>query len=137
MKYIKFLLVGIFFGIILIKSEIVSWYRTYEMFRFQSIHLFGIMSSAVLTGITLLQIIKKRKIKSINNEDIIVPKKGKDIWKLLIGGTIFGLGWALTAACPGTMFVLLGTGEFGLLIVLLSAVLGTFTYGLVKDKLPH
>ena len=137
MKYLKFLLVGIFFGIVLVKSEAVSWYRIYEMFKFQSFHMYGIIGSAVILGALSVWFLKKSKIKSIEGTDIHLIPKNKGIARYLIGGSIFGLGWALAGACPGPMYILLGTGVFSMLIVIAAAVLGTFTYGLLKDKLPH
>lgn len=137
MKYIKFLLTGVFFGIVLVKSEIASWYRTVEMFSFQSFHLFGVLFSAVLIGIIFLQLSKIFQKKSIEGTPICVPNKENGTVRYIIGGTIFGLGWALTAACPGPMFVLIGTGAYSIIIVLISALLGTFLYGVLKDKLPH
>lgn len=137
MKYLKFLLVGIFFGIVLVKSEAVSWYRIYEMFRFQSFHMYGIIGTAVLSGILFLQISKKHHIKSALGINILVPKKGIGFYRYIIGGIIFGLGWALIGVCPGPMYVLVGTGVFSMLIVILSAMVGTLIYGAIKDKLPH
>lgn len=137
MKYLKFLLVGIFFGIVLVKSEAVSWYRIYEMFRFQSFHMYGIIGTAVASGIIFLQISKKGIIKSIKGADIYVPKKDNGLARYIIGGTIFGLGWALVGACPGPMYILLGTGVISMLIVIAAAILGTFLYGILKNKLPH
>jgi len=137
MKTLKFLLVGIFFGIVLVKSEAVSWYRIYEMFRFQSFHMYGIIGTAIASGITFLQISKKGIIKSIKGSDIFVPKKENGFVRYIIGGIIFGLGWALIGACPGPMYILLGTGVWSMLIVIAAAVLGTFIYGILKNKLPH
>ncbi|WP_417444513.1 DUF6691 family protein [Joostella sp.] len=137
MKYLKFIVTGIFFGIVLVKSEAVSWYRIFEMFRFESFHMYGIIGSAVVTGIILIQIIKRKKIRSIEGNPIIIPNKDKSIARYLIGGSLFGLGWALAGACPGPMYILLGTGVFSMIIVIIAAVLGTFVYGMVKDKLPH
>jgi len=137
MKFIKFLLVGIFFGIVLVKSEAVSWYRIYEMFRFQSFHMYGIIGTAIASGILFLQISKRGYIKSIKGADIYVPEKGKGFTRYIIGGTIFGLGWALIGACPGPMYILLGTGVTSMFIVIAAALLGTFIYGILKSKLPH
>lgn len=137
MKYIKFLIVGIFFGIILVKSEAVSWFRIYEMFKFQSFKMYGIIGSAVVTGALLVWMIKRTKLKSTEGETISIQPKSKSFYRYIIGGTIFGLGWALAGACPGPMFILVGAGFYSILIVLIAAVLGTFAYGLVKDKLPH
>lgn len=137
MKFIKFLLVGIFFGIVLVKSEAVSWYRIYEMFKFQSFHMYGIIGAAVILGILFLWALKKYRIKSIEGKDIRLPPKDKSFTRYMAGGVIFGLGWALAGACPGPMYILLGTGVWSMLIVIAAAVLGTFVYGLLKNRLPH
>ncbi len=137
MKSLKFLLIGIFFGIVLVKSEAVSWYRIYEMFQFQSFHMYGIIGSAVLVGIIGIWLIKRSHLKSIDGKNIEIPPKDKGIARYLIGGTIFGFGWALAGACPGPMYILVGTGVLSMLIVIGGAMLGTFVYGLLKDKLPH
>lgn len=137
MKYIKFLVVGIIFGIVLVKSEAVSWYRIYEMFKFESFHMYGIIGTAVITGIVLLFVAKKLKMKSIDGKLMNVPPKERGLLRYLIGGTLFGLGWALSGACPGPMYILVGTGAFSMLIVILAAMAGTYVYGIIKDKLPH
>lgn len=137
MKALKFLIVGIFFGIVLVKSEAVSWYRIYEMFRFQSFHMYGIIGTAIASGILFLQLSKWGAIKSIKGADIFVPKKENGFIRYIIGGTIFGFGWALIGACPGPMYILLGTGVWSMLIVIAAAVFGTFLYGVLKHKLPH
>jgi uncharacterized membrane protein YedE/YeeE len=137
MKYLKFLLVGIFFGIVLVKSEAVSWYRIYEMFRFQSFHMYGIIGTAIASGILFLQISKRGSIKSIQGANIFVPKKDNGFTRYILGGTIFGLGWALIGACPGPLYILFGTGVYSMIIVIAAALLGTFLYGVLKDKLPH
>lgn len=137
MKALKFLLVGIFFGIVLVKSEAVSWYRIYEMFKFQSFHMYGIIGSAVAIGVIFFLIVKKLSLKNISGQVISVADKEKNYKANLIGGTIFGFGWALAGACPGPMYILLGTGVFSILIVIAAALLGTFVYGLLKNKLPH
>ncbi|MEY8869198.1 DUF6691 family protein [Meridianimaribacter flavus] len=137
MKYLKFLLVGIFFGIVLVKSEAVSWYRIYEMFKFESFHMYGIIGSAVVTGILLLQIAKILKLKNIEGTQVNVPKKDMGLTRYIVGGSIFGLGWALSGACPGPMYILVGTGVFSMLIVIAAAIFGTYIYGVLKDKLPH
>ncbi len=136
-KYIKFFLVGIFFGIVLVKSEAVSWYRIFEMFKFQSFHMYGIIGTAVATGVVILLLTKQLHIKNIYGNQIRVPLKDRGYVRYLIGGSIFGLGWALAGACPGPMYILLGTGVFSMLIVIAAAILGTYTYGVLKDKLPH
>lgn len=137
MKFLKFLLVGIFFGIVLVKSEAVSWYRIYEMFRFQSFHMYGIIGTAIASGVLFLQLSKKGVIKNNEGVSIFVPKKDKGITRYIIGGIIFGFGWALVGACPGPMYILLGTGVWSMIIVIAAAILGTFIYGVLKDKLPH
>lgn len=137
MKYVKFLLVGIFFGIVLVKSEAVSWYRIYEMFKFQSFHMYGIIGSAVILGAIIVWSIKRQKLKSLEGREIDLPPKDRVITRYLVGGIIFGLGWALAGACPGPMFVLLGTGVGSMVILIAAAVLGTFVYGMLRDKLPH
>lgn len=137
MKFIKFLLVGILFGIVLTKSEAVSWYRIYEMFHFQSFHMFGIIGVAVFTGLIGLQLMKRNKAKDITGQPICIPDKEKGFPSYLVGGTIFGLGWGLVGTCPGPIFILIGAGFWGIGIVLIGALLGTFIYGLLKNKLPH
>lgn len=137
MKFIKFLIVGIIFGIIMSKSEIISWYRIYEMFRFESFHMYGVIGSAVVIGIIAVQFIKRKQIKSTNGEKINFTPKNMSYTRYLLGGAIFGLGWAMTGACPGPMFVLLGKGIWAIGIVILSATFGTFLYGMLRTKLPH
>ena len=137
MKNIKFLLVGVVFGIIMYKAQTVSWFRIYEMFRFESFHMYGIIGSAVFLGVIIIQAIKRFKMKSIEGREIDIAPKDKGFARYIIGGTIFGLGWALTGACPGPMYVLLGSGAFSMVIVIIAAMFGTFVYGLIKDKLPH
>jgi len=137
MKFLKFLFVGIFFGIVLVKSEAVSWYRIYEMFKFQSFHMYGIIGSAVVLGAIFVWTIKKLKVKSTEGKEIYLPPKDKSFVRYILGGSIFGLGWALAGACPGPMYILLGTGVYSMLIVIAAAMLGTFVYGLLRDKLPH
>ncbi|MDB2389470.1 YeeE/YedE thiosulfate transporter family protein [Flavobacteriaceae bacterium] len=137
MKKLYFLFWGVIFGIVLIKSEVASWFRIYEMFQFDSFHMYGVIGSAVIFGILLTQIIKRMQIKSIDNKDLVFEDKDFLPKKYLIGGTIFGLGWALTGACPGPMFALLGAGYYAIIIPIIFAILGTLAYGLLKDKLPH
>lgn len=137
MKFLKYLLVGIFFGIVLVKSEAVSWYRIFEMFKFQSFHMYGIIGSAVFLGILFLWVFRKFKVNSIEGNPINLPPKEKSFTRYIVGGTIFGLGWALAGACPGPMYILLGTGVSSMLLVIAAATMGTFVYGLLKDKLPH
>ena len=137
MKKLKFILTGLVFGVIMAKSEAISWYRIQEMFRFQSFHMYGIMSTAVTLGILGVYLIKKFDIKDSQGNAIVFHDKDKSIAKYLIGGVIFGLGWALTGACPGPMFVNIGYGYFAMLIVILGALIGTYLYGLIKKQLPH
>ncbi len=137
MKFLKFLLVGIFFGIVLVKSEAVSWYRIFEMFKFQSFHMYGIIGSAVFLGVLFLWFLKKFKVRSIEGNEIHLPPKEKSFTRYLLGGTIFGLGWALAGACPGPMYILLGTGASSMILAIAAAMLGTFVYGLLRHKLPH
>lgn len=137
MKYIKYVVLGILFGITLTKAEIVSWYRIYEMFKFQSFHMYGVIGSAVVLGIIITQIIKRTKMKSMSGDEIVIQPKEFSIPRYLIGGTIFGLGWAMTGACPGPMFILVGNGVYVILVAIASGLLGTFVYGKIKHKLPH
>ena len=137
MKLARFFLTGIFFGIILTKAEAVSWYRIYEMFHFQSFHMFGIIGTALFTGILGLQIIKRKKLKDFNGYPIKIIEKERGFWRYILGGTLFGLGWALVGACPGPIFILLGTRTYAIAVVLVGALLGTYIYGLLKDNLPH
>lgn len=125
------------FGIIMYKSQVVSWYRIHEMFRFESFHMYGIIGSAVILGVIIIQLVKRFKMKSIEGQTIEIADKEKGFARYLIGGSIFGLGWALSGACPGPMYVLVGTGAFSILIVIAAAILGTFVYGLIMKKLPH
>ena len=119
------------------KSEAASWFRIYEMFQFKAFHMYGIIGSAVGLGIIVVQSIKRFKIKSFYGEQIVFNRKDKGISRYLIGGTIFGLGWALAGACPGPMFTLIGAGYIPILVVIIAAVFGTFVYGLLQNKLPH
>ena len=126
MKWFKFVFVGFIFGVILSKGEIISWYRIYEMFWFESFHMYGVIGSAVVIGIIGVQMIKYYDGKSIEGHLIEILPKKKSIYRYLIGGTIFGLGWAMTGACPGPMFILLGKGIYSIIIVIAGAVFGTF-----------
>ena len=137
MKYIKFLLVGVIFGIVLSKSEVISWYRIYEMFKLQSFHMYGVIGSAVVIGIFVIYFFKSGKLKTYQGKNIVVEDKDKGFLKNLLGGIIFGLGWALGGACPGPMYVLLGKGVVAIIIVLFGAHLGAFLYHAIKHKLPH
>ena len=137
MKYITYLVVGIFFGMVMYKSQAASWFRIYEMFTFGSFHMYGIIGSALVLGVVGIQIIKKKNLKAFGNQPMQLAPKNKGVARYLIGGIIFGLGWALAGACPGPMYVLAGAGYYSILIVIAAALFGTFFYGVVKDKLPH
>ncbi|WP_265130153.1 YeeE/YedE family protein [Chryseobacterium oranimense] len=133
---IKYLIVGILFGIVFVKAEVISWFRIQEMFRLQSFHMYGVIGSAVLTGIISVWLIKKFKIKTIHGEPIKIALKKFDKGQIY-GGLIFGFGWAITGACPGPLFAQIGTGALTVIVTLASAILGTWVYGYFRDKLPH
>ena len=137
MKFLKFLILGIIFGIIMSKAEIISWYRIYEMFRFESFHMYGVIGSALILGLFSVQMIKFFNLKSYDGEEILFTPKDRGIFRYLIGGVIFGLGWSMTGACPGPLFVLLGKGVWPIILIILGSIFGTFLYGLLRDKLPH
>lgn len=137
MKFLKFLIAGIVFGVVMAKSEAFSWFRIQEMFRFQSFHMYGIIGTAVTLGVLGVFLIKKYNMRDLNGNPIMFYPKDKSTARYLIGGTIFGLGWALSGACPGPMVVNIGYGYLGMIVVFLFAILGTFLYGAIKDKLPH
>lgn len=137
MKFIKYLLVGIVFGIVLTKAEAVSWYRIYEMFQFQSFHMFGIMMTAMFVGVVGIQIYKRKNIKNSEGTPISIQDKEKGFLSYAIGGILFGLGWGMIGTCPGPIFILIGAGFYGIGIVLIGALIGTFLYGILKEKLPH
>lgn len=132
----KYLIIGVAFGIVFIKAEIVSWFRIQEMFRFQSFHMYGVIGSAVFVGLISVLIIKKFKIKTINGEEIKFPVKELNKGQIF-GGLIFGIGWALTGACPGPLFAQIGYGSLVTIVTLFSAIAGTWIYGLIREKLPH
>lgn len=137
MRYFKYIVVGIIFGVTLFKTEAVSWFRIFEMFHFQSFHMYGIIFSSVIIGIGIVQWIKWKHFKSIEGKEIIIPDKSKTVPRYIIGGFIFGLGWALAGICPGPMFILLGSGYTVLAVFLASAMFGTFSYGMLRNKIPH
>ena len=137
MRFFFYLIVGVFFGIVLSKGEIISWFRIYEMFRFQSFHMYGIIGSAVITGVILLLISKQIKLKTTEGTYLRVPLKDRGLVRYIVGGSIFGLGWALCGACPGPMYILVGTGVISMLIVIAAAIVGTYAYGALRSKLPH
>ena len=133
---VKYLLTGAFFGIILIKAEVISWFRIQEMFRLQSLHMYGVIGSAVVVGMVSVWLIKRFKIKTIYGEPIEIPNKKFNKGQIY-GGLMFGLGWALTGACPGPLFAQIGTGATVIIVTLLSAIVGTWMYGFLREKLPH
>jgi uncharacterized membrane protein YedE/YeeE len=133
---IKYLAMGMLFGIIAVKSEIISWYRIQEMFRLQSFHMYGVIGTAVITGAISVWIIKKLNLKTIQGEEVVIHKKNFH-WGNVIGGLIFGLGWAITGACPGPLFAQIGSGFLVVIVTLFSALLGTLVYGVIQKKLPH
>jgi uncharacterized protein len=136
-KLLKFLLAGILFGIVMVKSEAVSWYRIQEMFRFQSFHMYGIIGTAVTLGVAGVMMIKKFSLRDIGGNPILFFPKDKSITRYLAGGTLFGMGWALSGACPGPIVVNIGYGYLTMIVVFLFAIFGTYIYGLMKDWLPH
>ncbi len=133
---IKYLIVGIFFGIVFIKAEVISWFRIQEMFRLQSFHMYGIIGSAILVAMASIFLIKRFNVKTIYGEEIVLHDKKFNKGQIY-GGLIFGFGWALTGACPGPLFAQIGTGAAPVVVTLLSAIAGTWIYGYVRDKLPH
>lgn len=137
MKFLKYIFVGFIFGIVLTKSEAVSWYRIYEMFQFQSFHMYGIIGVAIVVGIIGIQIMKRLNLKDIQGNPIVIADKEPGSARYWIGGLFFGLGWALVGACPGPIFILLGAGIWPVIFISIGALLGTFLYGVLKDKMPH
>ena len=137
MRLINFLLTGILFGIVMTKSEAISWFRIQEMFRFQSFHMYGIIGVTVVVGVLMHWLIKKSYLKNIRGSVIKFSDKPKTYKASLFGGTLFGMGWAMTGACPGPLYTLLGHGFWIILIIIISALLGTFAYGALRGKLPH
>ena len=134
--FFRYALLGVFFGIILVKAEIISWYRMQEMFRLQSFHMYGVIGSAVVVGALSVWIIKRFRIKTVQSEPVaFYPKKFN--WGQVYGGLLFGLGWGMTGACPGPLFAQIGTGALVIVAVLGSAIAGTWVYGYVREKLPH
>ena len=133
---LRYLLVGLAFGVVFVKAEIISWYRIQEMFRFQSFHMYGVIGSAVITGMLSVWLIKKFRLRTIDGSQITFQKKQFHKGQIY-GGLLFGLGWALTGACPGPLFAQIGTGATVVSVTLLSAVAGTWVYGRYREKLPH
>ena len=137
MKNLAYIIIGTFLGIVLYKSEAASWFRIYEMFQFDSFHMYGIIGSALAVGVVLVQWIKKSKVKSFFGEPLNIEDKERSFTRNIVGGTLFGMGWALAGSCPGPMYILAGAGYWPIFIVLFGAVLGAFVYGTVSKKLPH
>ncbi|MBT4413084.1 MAG: YeeE/YedE family protein [Polaribacter sp.] len=137
MKNIKFLILGIFFAIVLSKTQAISWYRFYEMFKFQSFHMFGVIGGAVLISMVFMQLFKNGKIKDINGNRIEPEQKKKGFIRTLVGGTFFGLGWGISGACAAPIFIILGFKLIPALILFFGTLLGAFIYGLLSKKLPN
>jgi uncharacterized membrane protein YedE/YeeE len=136
LQYVWYAVAGVLFGIVLVKAEVINWFRIQEMFRFQSFHMYGVIGSAVVTGLITLQLLKWKRMKSLTGTPITVPERHFQ-WGQVYGGLMFGLGWAMTGACPGPVFALIGSGVTVFLVVLLSAIVGTWVYGALAKKLPH
>jgi uncharacterized membrane protein YedE/YeeE len=137
MKFLKFLLLGTMFGIVMTKSEALSWYRIQEMFRFQSFHMYGIIGTAVTLGVIGVALIKRFGLRDFQGNPIQFFPKDKSFVRYIIGGTIFGFGWAMTGACPGPIVVNIGYGYLSMIVVFVFAVIGTYLYAVIKDRLPH
>ena len=137
MKNIRLIIIGIVFGFILTKGEVISWYRIFEMFRFESFHMFGTIGGAVLVSFIFNQLIKRTKMNDIDGNKIEIPTFYSGFTQYLIGGIFFGFGWALTGACPGPLYMLIGTGSTVFIVAIASALFGALTYGIIKSKLPH
>ena len=131
------LAIGVYFGIVLLKSEVASWFRIQEMFRFQAVNMYGIIGIGVAMGALTVWLVEKRRLRTVGGETIELRSKPAEYRAQLLGGIVFGCGWALTGACPGPMFALIGAGYLPMLVALLAAVAGTYAYGLVREKLPH
>lgn len=138
MKTVVYFAIGILFGITMFKSEAASWFRIYEMFQFKAFHMYGIIGSALFCGVIITYLLKKLKVKSVlDGEEIHIADKEKGWKRYLFGGLLFGFGWAISGACPGPMFTVLGAGFLPILVVIAAATLGTFCYGLLQKHLPH
>ncbi len=137
MKALRFLITGILFGIILTKTQVISWFRIYEMFRFESFHMYGVIGSAVVLGVIITRMILRTQMKDINDKNIVIPSKERSFMRYMMGGILFGLGWALVGACPGPLFALLGAGYWTIILVIIGSILGTFLYGVFRNNLPH
>lgn len=138
MNYIKYLLVGVIFGFVLTRAEVISWFRIQEMFRFQDFHMYGVIGTAVVVGMISIQLIKWFNLKDKEGNPISIPPKDFSQKKrYIIGGILFGFGWAFTGACPGPLFALLGSGITIIIVPILAAIAGTWVYGAFRESLPH
>ena len=139
MVLLPFFLLGALFGIVIVEAEVVSWFRIQEMFRFQSFHMYGVIATALSVAMASVALIKSRQVRTVRGDEIMVPPKelGRRGYRYWIGGTLFGLGWALAGACPGPIFALIGNGVTVYGVVLLSALFGTWLYGVLRPRLPH
>ena len=137
LSFLSYLLAGTYFGVVLVKSEAASWYRIQEMFRFQSFHMYGLIGSAVLTGMLTTWLLRRFQARALTGQTIHVQSKDPGLPRYVLGGLTFGLGWGLAGVCPGPIFTLLGSGVWAMLIVLLFALIGTWLYGVLRDHLPH
>ena len=137
MKNIIALLLGSLFGLILVKAEVLSWFRIQEMFAFQSFHMYGIIGSAIAVGALSVWLIRSFKVKSLEGNLIELNDKAPRYTSAYLGGTVFGLGWAMTGACPGPMYALIGSGTTIMVLAVVAGVLGVLTYAALRDKLPH
>jgi len=138
MQYLKYLIFGTIFGFILMRAEVISWFRIQEMFRFQDFHMYGVIGSAIVIAMISIALIKKFNVKDVHGQPIkISPKDSSQMYRYTIGGLLFGFGWALTGACPGPIFALIGSGLSVFVVILLSALVGTYVYGYFQKSLPH
>jgi len=135
--YVGYLLAGVYFGFVLIRAEVLSWYRIQEMFRFQSFHMYGVIGMAVLVGLISVWLIRRYRVKALSGEAITFTPKAPTYIRYLVGGSIFGLGWAMTGACPGPILALIGSGLSVFVVVLIAALAGTWVYSVLRPKLPH
>ena len=137
MKNLKFLIIGMYFGVLIIKSEALSWFRIQEMFRLQSFHMYGIFGSAVLVGSITVFLIRKYQLRTFSGQDVILQKKPLQPTAHIIGGVLFGFGWVLTGLCVAPIFALVGTGYIAAAPILMSTLLGVYVYGQFRESLPH
>lgn len=137
MRILKFIGIGFYFGLILLKSEAVSWYRIVEMFHFQSFHMFGVIGTAIFTGLISVQVIKRFNLKSFAGEEISLAEKPETPKANILGGVLFGVGWSLVGACTAPLFIQVGLGNWIVAIPLIGAFFGALVYGITRNKLPH